>query len=364
MTNSMDTIRVAESKLRGFATEVFCRLGVPPASAELAAQSLLDASLLGVDTHGIESLDMYVTHIRSGGLKVAAELVCLPSPFGRGAGGEGDRAFQVWDMQHGFGLAGARKLMAEAIRQAHAAGIAMITCRNANHLGACGVYGKMAADEGLIGIVSQQTMALLAPWGGREPRIGASPFAMVAPVADGFPFFFDASMAAMTRAQIKAHRRAGIPLPEGVALDDRGLPTVDPEQAWHGQILPIGRHKGVGLAMVFEILSCVLSGNRFASEIPSIVNHPERSADSGIFMMAIDPRLVMPDGLLAATMKRYVEYQESSPAIDPSNPPRYPGRKEGTCWADRRAHGIPVSPEGYKRLLEIARQLEIEGIVE
>jgi LDH2 family malate/lactate/ureidoglycolate dehydrogenase len=364
MTESINTSRIAELKLRAFAAEMFTRLGVPPASAELAAQSLVDASLLGIDTHGIESLDMYVTHIRSGGLKVDAELICLPSPSGRGAGGEGDRALQVWDMQHGFGLAGARRLMAEAIRQARAVGIALIACRNANHLGACGVYGKMAADEGLIGIVSQQTMALLAPWGGKEPRIGASPFALVAPVADSFPFFFDTSMAAATRAQIKAHHRAGTPLPEGVALDDQGQPTVDPEKAWHGQILPIGRHKGVGLAMVFEILSCVLSGNRFACEIPSIVNDPRQSAGSGIFMMAIDPRTVMPDDALAATMKRYVEYQESSPARDPSNPARYPGRKEGDSWADRRVHGVPVSQQGYEHLRQIAQRLEIEGIIE
>lgn len=345
----METIHVTESKLRAFAAKVFTRLGVPPVSAELAAQSLVDASLLGIDTHGIESLDMYVTHIRSGGLKVDAELVRL----------QGTSGLQVWDMQHGFGLPGARQLMSEAIRQARVTGIALITCRKANHLGACGVYGKMAADEGLIGIVSQQTMALLAPWGGKEPRIGASPFALVAPVAESFPFFFDASMAAATRAQIKAHRRARTPLPEGVALDDQGQPTVDPEKAWHGQILPIGRHKGVGLAMVFEILSCVLSNNHFACDIPSIVNDPRQSAGSGIFIMAVDPRAIMPDGTFAATMKCYVEYQESSPARDPSIPPRYPGRREGAVWLDRHHNGIPVSAEGLERLNQIATSVSL-----
>jgi LDH2 family malate/lactate/ureidoglycolate dehydrogenase len=265
-------------------------------------------------------------------------------------------------MQHGFGLAGGRQLMTQAVRQARDTGIALLTCRNANHLGACGVYGKIAADEGFIGMVSQQTLASLAPWGGKEARIGASPFALVAPVEGSFPFFFDASMAAMTRSQIKTHRHAGEPLPEGVALDNKGHPTVDPEKAWHGQILPIGRHKGVGLAMVFEILSCVLSGNRFSLEIPSIVDHPQRSAQSGVFMMAMDPQAVMPQNEFAAAMKRYVDYQESSPANDPGSPPRYPGRSEGACWLDRRQNGIPVAPGAFERLEQIAQSLCLDGL--
>ncbi|MBN2295157.1 MAG: Ldh family oxidoreductase, partial [Pirellulales bacterium] len=213
----MQPVRIEESTLEAFIVEVFTRLGVTPLIARLSARSLLDASLAGIDSHGIESLKMYVTHLKAGGLDAKAETSKL-----RGSG-----SVELWDMQHGMALAGARIVMSHAIQEAQKTGIYMATCCNANHLGACGVYAKMAADEGLIGMVSQQVSALLSPWGGRDARIGTSPFACVAPVENGFPFFYDASMAAITRSQINACRRDGRPLPDDVALDADGNPTRD-----------------------------------------------------------------------------------------------------------------------------------------
>ncbi len=341
----MNRVIVAESELLTCIARVFMRLGVPQDLAVLSARSLVDASLLGVETHGVDALPMYIGHLRSGGLKAEARPVRV----------SGRRAVEQWDAQHGFGLAAGRIMMAEAIRRATADGIYFATCRNANHLGACGVYAKMAADAGLIGVVSQQTLASLAPWGGLDVRVGASPFAMAAPIKDAFPFYFDASMAALTRSQIKRHRQNGALLPEGTAMDAEGQPTRDPEEAWSGQIMPIGAHKGVGLAMVFEILSSVLSGGRPSTDIPSIVDHPDQSADSGFFLMAIDPTAMGPlDGFTAA-LKRYVDQVETSSPRNADDPPRYPGRREGSVWQDRTANGVPISPEVWlqaKAILE------------
>lgn len=348
----MEIVRVPESTLRAFAADVFVRLGVSPHLAALAAQSLVEASLLGIETHGVESLDMYVAQLRSGGLKGTAEPVRLQRRGG----------ISLWDIQHGFGLAAGRIVMADVIQQSRTAGISLATCRNANHLGACGIYARMAADAGLIGIVSQQTLASLAPWGGRDARIGASPFALVAPIAGDFPFYFDASMAAMTRGQMKHYLRTGEPLPDGVAMDAEGQPTRDAEKAWCGQIMPIGNHKGVGLAMAFEILSCILSGNQLAQAIPSVIDHPESSADSGFFMLAIDPASIGPLTGFTAAMKHYLDYSESSAPLDAENPPRYPGRREGAAWLDRIANGVPVSTEGIDRLQKIAASLSLPGV--
>lgn len=350
----MSGARIPESALSDFIVRAFRKLSVPEQTAALAARSLLDASLMGIDTHGIEALEMYLNHLRSGGLSADADPIRV----------QGGACLELWDMQHGFGLAAGRQIMAHAVGQAREQGAYLATCRNANHLGACGVYAKLAADEGLIGVVSQQTLASLAPPGGAEPRVGASPFAFAAPVKDGFPFCFDASMAAMTRGQIKAHRRANRPLPSGVALDAEGRPTTDPEKAWHGQIMPIGGHKGFGLAMAFEILSSVLSGNQLAADIPSIVNTPDRSADSGVFMMAIDPHALMARDAFAGAMGEYVGYVESSTTRDPADPPRYPGRRAGEHWEDRARNGIPVSEEAQQRFDAIAESLGVQKLAE
>ena len=343
----MEISRIAEQTLMNFVVDVLTRVGVSEETAKLASRSMLDASLMGIDSHGVGALPMYVNHIQGGGLKFDAEPVVVKSNGG----------VEQWDMQHGFGMASGRKIMEHAITAAKRCGIYLATCRNTNHLGACGVYGKMAADSGCIAMVSQQTNLAFSPWGSTEPRIGASPFAFVAPVKDGFPFYYDVTIAAITRAKVKAHMQAGEPLPEGVALDADGNATVDPTEAWNGQLLPIGAHKGVGLAMAFEILSCVLSGNQFAKDVPSIVDNPDKSADSSLFMIVINPEAAMPLDNFMATMRRYIDYIESSPARDPDNPPRYPGRRAGQSWSDRSRNGIPVSVDVLDRLDTIAQSI-------
>jgi LDH2 family malate/lactate/ureidoglycolate dehydrogenase len=345
-------LRVPEKVLDAFVREVFVRLKTPAETAARAARSLLDASLLGIDTHGVEALDMYCEHLRQGGLdpRPAPELL-------REKGGLG-----LWDMRHGMGLSGARTIVAHAISRAREQGVYLAACRRTNHLGACGVYGKMAADEGFVAQISQQTRSLFAPPGGAEPRVGASPVAFAAPVAGGFPFLFDVTLAVMTHAQIKACLRAERPLPPGVALDKEGRPTLDPQAAWEGQVLPIGAHKGFGLAMSFELLHAVLSGNVLSGEVASIVTTPSKSAGTSLFMLVIDPDAIGTKGDFARRMAEYVKYIESSPARDAGAPPRYPGRRAGESWVDRRAGGIPVRADALERLDRIAKTLQMPAL--
>ncbi|MCA9426813.1 MAG: Ldh family oxidoreductase [Candidatus Omnitrophica bacterium] len=344
--------RITPPDFDRFALDAFRRFQVPERTSELAIRSMLDASLMGIETHGIESIEMYVNHLEGGGLKPNSE----PEKLG------GKGPVELWDMKSGFGLASARILMERGLHSAREYGIYFATVRNANHIGACGVYGKIAADQGLVGIVSQQSFGCLSPWGGKKPIIGSSPYAFVAPVQGMFPFYFDCQMASMTRAQVKAHRVSGKPLPEGAAMDSEGNPTTDPEAAWFGQLMPIGKHKGVGFAMVFEILSAVLSGNQFTADLPSIVNDPSKSADSSIFITAIDPAAVAPGENFPERMREYVEYIESSPPIDPENPPRYPGRREGEVWKDRTTRGIPLSNAGVEKFESLSKRLGIPPI--
>ena len=351
MSNTEEITRVPEAELGAFGRRLFVALGVHPDISAPAIRSLLDASLMGIDSHGIESLDMYAAHLRAGGPEPAMAAQKVKEHGG----------LSLWDMANGLGLYNGRRLMEYAVTAAGIHGIGMVTCRRTNHIGACSVYGKMAADAGMIGLVSAQSRAMFAPWGGKDKRIGQSPLAVVVPVEGRFPFCYDGSFASMTNAKLKDYIRRGETLPNGVATDEKGRPTTDPQTAWTGQIMPIGRYKGVGLAMAFEILHCVLAGNIFALDVPSVVSTPEKAGDTSLFMMAIAPDSIMDDRDFSSEMKRYVDYVESSEPTDPAEPPWCPGKKEGDCWEDRRRNGIPLTPEGRARLIDLADQAGIEG---
>ena len=120
MSEPSDVSHVAEATLERFVRQVFSALGASEETAHLAARSLLDASLAGVDSHGVEALDMYVAHLRAGGLDARAELALL-----RERGG-----LSLWDMRSGFGLAGARRLMAHVMGRAGDFGVAMAIDKN------------------------------------------------------------------------------------------------------------------------------------------------------------------------------------------------------------------------------------------
>ena len=96
MNTSKKADRIPDAVLIEFVTAIFSKLGVPNDTAHLAVRSLLDASLIGVDPHGVDELDMSVEHLRAGGMDPKPEPMLLKEQGGLG----------MWDMQNGFGPAG------------------------------------------------------------------------------------------------------------------------------------------------------------------------------------------------------------------------------------------------------------------
>jgi LDH2 family malate/lactate/ureidoglycolate dehydrogenase len=75
-------------------------------------------------------------------------------------------------------------------------------------------------------------------------------------------------------------------LPEGLIVNNEGLPTTDPSAFLDGgSLAPLGAphapHKGFGLALLIDVLSGALTGSGFAQGLP-------RDAP-GTFLWALDP---------------------------------------------------------------------------
>ncbi len=56
-------------------------------------------------------------------------------------------------------------------------------------------------------------------------------------------------------------KNEGKKIKEGVAIDGDGKVTTDPEKAMKGGILPVGGHKGSGIAFMVEMLAGALTGS-------------------------------------------------------------------------------------------------------
>ena len=71
----------------------------------------------------------------------------------------------------------------------------------------------------------------------------------------------DMAMSQAAVGKIGTYLREGKRVPSGWGLDASGMPTDDPAAILEsGLILPMGDHKGAGLALMMELLTGTLSG--------------------------------------------------------------------------------------------------------
>ena len=122
----------------------------------------------------------------------------------------------------------------------------MVTVRNSNHFGVAGYYTKMCVDNDIIGVCMTNTEAIMVPTFGSQAMLGTDPIAVSMP-ADTTPFLFDAGTTVVPRGKLEGYNKREKPLPQGWALDAKGLGTRDAGDVIKniiakkgGGILPLG----------------------------------------------------------------------------------------------------------------------------
>ena len=118
----------------------------------------------------------------------------------------------------------------------------------------------MAAEAGMIGMMtadSGRSAKSVAPFGGREARLGTNPICIAMPSDLDGPFFIDMATSAVAAGKLAVATARNVPIPEGWLLDKDGNQTTDPGALRQGGVmLPLGGpegHKGYGLSATVEI---------------------------------------------------------------------------------------------------------------
>ena len=167
--------------------------------------------------------------------------------------------------------------------------------KNNNTVGPAFYYPLKAAEQGLIAILFSNSPAQMAPVGGKEKMLGTNPFSTVILVPGSEPLIVDMATSIVAKSKFKQYKEAGMPLPEGWALDEHGRPTTDPEEGIKGFVLPMAGFKGYGIAMLIDILSGLLSGAAFLNKVGRFYSVDNNPMNIGFCCVAIDPRIVMGD---------------------------------------------------------------------
>lgn len=243
--------RYAVQPVTQWAAQLLARSGVPAPDAVQAAGLIVRTEARGFATHGIVRLPSYLEKIRSGEYNAQAAITVVRQPGGV-CRLDGDGALGQ--------LAGLHAMRA-CIDMAATAPVAMCFARNLGHLGAVGIFPLLAAEQGLMAIAIQRTAPILAMQGSTGPLLGHNPIAFAAPVQGAAPIVFDMASSVAARGHILLAAAQGQPIPAGWALDAGGRPTTDARAAADGMLLPTGGHKGLGIAMLGELLAGSLSAS-------------------------------------------------------------------------------------------------------
>jgi LDH2 family malate/lactate/ureidoglycolate dehydrogenase len=319
----------AAADLERWTAAVFTAAGVRADDAAQTARVLVRTNLRGIDTHGVVRVLSYVEMVRDGKLNPA------PAPTVTMQGG-----VLVFDADRGLGQAAGSAAVTAAIDAMGQA--ATITCllRNTGHLAALGQFVLDAAERGLIAFMCQETPPLMSLPGSLGKAIGNNPLAFAAPVAGCTPLVFDMAVSVVARGNVlQAVRDGDAELPQGWAIGPDGEPTTDPRQALQGAMLPVAGHKGIGLAMMVQVLAGSLSASTGALA-KGPLGATSSGSDTCSFLMLIDPDRIIGRATFDAHMAGWIEtYRAASGATG-----RYPGERAAEEETRRLKDGIPLPP--------------------
>lgn len=331
---------ILEKDLMQLGIDAFIQLGLKPNDARDVVQILVLADLFGLSTHGLSRIESYGDRLRIGGINPQPQIVVerIASAMVRVNG------------DNGVGpLVGMRTLEA-AMAVAKDCGIGIALARGSNHFGPISPYALLAAEQGFATIIGSNATTTIAPWGGTDARLGNSPLGFGVPNPGGRPFLLDMAMSVVARAKIRNALKRGESIPNTWGTDAMGVPTTDPKVALDGFLLPIGGHKGYGIALLVDLFAGLLSNAAYLTHIKSWQDAPDEPQNLGHFFILIDTKVLGSPEWLAQRMNDFANILMDSPPIDPSKPVIVPGSIELDRMAQQRQSGIEISLETIKQL--------------
>jgi len=338
--------KVAADRLRAIGEALLIASGTPAEEAEIVMRHSVESNLAGHDSHGIIQIPTYIDRVKQGHIVPGAPWkIVQESP-----------TTTVIDGHWGFGYVVNEKAMKYTIEKAKKMNVAAATVFRQSHIGRVGAYPLMAAREGMIGICtadSGRTPKHVAPFGGREARLGTNPISIAIPSDLEGPLFLDMATSAVAAGKIALSVARNQSIPEGWIVDKDGNPTTDPNDYKRGGVLlPLGGsegYKGTGLGVMVEILCGLLTGLGFGID-------PNGAHNDGCFLAVFNVEAFRPLKQFKAEVAEFAQFLKSAAPAKGSSGVLYPGEVEHLKEVERRRDGIDVEDATWNRLAGMAAE--------
>jgi LDH2 family malate/lactate/ureidoglycolate dehydrogenase len=315
-------MRLTVQEALDLAARVMQTLGHDDADARLIAAHLIDCELRGLAYGGLaRAISIAERFARTGDRRRPIRILHETPVSARLDGGD-----------H-IGYVVAHRATTIAIEKAEAAGIAVVGASDTWYTGMLSCYAESAAARGLVTLIASNASPWVAPHGAAEARLGTNPICFGFPSSDD-PIIYDIGTSAIMHAEVELARRLEKDLPERVAFDRNGLPTVDPAAALAGAFAAWGGPRGSGLAIAVQLLG-MLAGS------PPI---PPDLASFGYLIVAIRPDLMGPTEIFRENVSTFANAVRTARPVAGGPPVRMPfdrSRRERQRRLSENAIEIP-----------------------
>ena len=277
-------------KLKPLLIKIFKKYGLNHNHSVTSSNALINAELVGAYGHGLSRLKMYCDRISKNLINPKPKIKIKKI----------SQSISHIDANNSIGFVAADVAIKKAIENARKTGIGLVAVKNSGHYGLSGYYAEQAVKKNLITMIYTNAPPAVAPHGALKSLFGTNPICFGAPTGSKIPFILDTSISMINRGKIRVAASNNNKIPDGVALDKFGNPTIDAKKALAGVQLPIAGFRGSGLAWMVDILSGVLTGGNHAGEVkdpfddfsgPQNIGHLFITFKTNLFVNNFDSRI-------------------------------------------------------------------------
>lgn len=338
-------MRIDSLRLQDWAADLLQSWGYSRDDADYVADTLVDANLRAVDSHGVIRLPIYRARIEADLVRPSA----APTVEALGA------VARV-NANRAPGQLAARAAVEAVDRLSTEHGVATAVVHNSSHFGTAGYYARDLAKRGKVAMVMSNSEPIVVPHGGREALLGTNPFAFAAP-SSGAPVSLDMATSTSAMGRVLVAQAAGQDIPATWGVDKDGRPTTDAGAV--EALLPAAGPKGYGLAFLAEVLGGVLSGAAVAHDIGHAYNDFSKPQNVGHWMMAIDVGRLGPLADFTSRMDSLIDDAHATAPAPGFDKVLVPGEPEETTRSVRLAEGIDIPDATVSELIDLGRDADV-----
>jgi LDH2 family malate/lactate/ureidoglycolate dehydrogenase len=277
-------VNIPFQRLQEYCANILSSAGLPKPDARLVSESLVDANLRGVDSHGVSRIPIYVKRLQLGLVNPRPEVAVIQEKGGA----------LVIDGDNGMGQVVMQRSLELAQERLPSAGTVSVAVNNSNHYGSGAYFAKQAVAANTAIFLYGNAPSTMSAWGGRGRFLGTNPYTFGVPAGKREPMILDMATSVVARGKIILAEQLGERIPEGWAVDVDGEPTTDADAALAGSVLPFGGPKGYGIALMVEVMAAMFSGASSGPEIGDLYDDLDRPQGVGAFFTLHDVSAFQP----------------------------------------------------------------------